>query len=140
MSLGGWVVDTCIVIDVLRKDPLHGVASARLLNELSSEGLVLCPVCFVELAPAFLGDIHRQQHFLDSIGIDYEQSAWTREDTLTAHAAWHRHTVARRMKASAKRPVADVLIGAFAMRHTGLLTRSSSDFGKIFPELAIRTP
>jgi len=135
-----WVVDTCIVIDVLRKDPLHGNASALMLNELSSEGLILCPVCFVELAPAFLGDIRRQHHFLDSIGIDYERNAWTREDTLAAHAAWYRHTVARRMNAISKRPVADVMIGAFAMRHTGLLTRNASDFGRVFPELAVRTP
>jgi hypothetical protein len=39
-----------------------------------------------------------------------------------------------------RRPVADVLIGAFALRHQGLLTRNADDFGKLFPSLRLIAP
>ena len=55
-----WVVDTCIVIDVLENDPDFGRASAELLDKMAAEGIALCPVSYVELAPAFLGDSRRQ--------------------------------------------------------------------------------
>jgi predicted nucleic acid-binding protein len=51
-----WVIDTCLIIDVLENDPSFGEPSARLIDRLSKDGLTLCPVSYVELAPAFLGD------------------------------------------------------------------------------------
>ena len=48
-----WVVDTCVVLDVLEGDPEFGLASARLIDKLAGEGLSLCPVSYIELAPAF---------------------------------------------------------------------------------------
>jgi hypothetical protein len=54
-----WVVDTCVVLDVLEGDPEFGLASARLIDNLASEGLSLCPVSYIELAPAFSGDKKR---------------------------------------------------------------------------------
>ncbi len=66
-----WVVDTCIVIDVLENDPEFGHASAELLDKMIADGIALCPVSYVELAPAFLGVSQRQNEFLDSIGIQY---------------------------------------------------------------------
>lgn len=50
-----WLVDTCIVIDVLESDLEFGHASALLLDKMASEGIALCPVSYVELVPAFLG-------------------------------------------------------------------------------------
>lgn len=56
-----WVVDTCLLIDVLEDDPEFGRSSARLLDDHAADGLVLCPISYVELAPAFEGsrDLHR---------------------------------------------------------------------------------
>ncbi len=48
-----WVVDTCLVIDVLDDDPDYGRASALLLDSKASDGLVLCPVSYVVRARAF---------------------------------------------------------------------------------------
>ena len=135
-----WVVDTCIVIDVLQDTSAHSEASILLVNEMAHEGLVLCPVSFVELAPSFLGSIALQQRFLDSIGVEWERVYWVDEDTHRAHAAWHRHVIARRAGAAPKRPMADILIGAFAMRHEGIVTRNPADFADVFPELVIRVP
>jgi len=50
-------VDTCVVIDVLEGDPKFGLSSTRLMDKLVGEGLAVCPVSFIELAPAFLGDL-----------------------------------------------------------------------------------
>ena len=63
-----WVVDTCLIIDVLEADPDFGEASAELLDSMMVKGLVICPVSYVELAPAFLGDRKRQDEFLSAIG------------------------------------------------------------------------
>ena len=129
-----WVVDTCLVIDVLDADPEFGPASAQLLDDTAHEGLVLCPVSYVELAPAFLGDTARQDEFLGSIGVDWHD-AWQWADTLNAHRAWDHYVALRRARHIPRRPVADVLIGAFALRYQGLLTRNVEDFRLLFPNL-----
>ena len=134
-----WVVDTCLVIDVLDDDPEFGRASAALLDKWQGEGLVLCPVSYIELAPAFLGDAARQREFLDQVGIEYS-TGWTWGDTRAAHRAWGRHVELRRAGRAARRPVADVLLGAFASTRLGLLTRNAGDFASIFPELSIIGP
>jgi predicted nucleic acid-binding protein len=134
-----WVVDTCLVIDVLDDDPEFGRASARLLDGQAPHGLVLCPVSFVELAPAFLGDAARQRDFLEHVGID-ASAPWGWSDTQAAHQAWSRYVGLRRARQTPRRPVADVLIGAFAMNRDGLLTRNPADFAAVYPSLAIVGP
>ena len=134
-----WVVDTCLVIDVLDADPDFGGASAELLEARTDAGLVLCPVSFVELAPAFLGDLDREKHFLREINVDFAQP-WTWPDTVSAFEAWHRYVRQRRAGRVARRPIADVQIGAFAVRHEGVLTRNGDDYRRLFPELAIIEP
>ena len=134
-----WVVDTCIVIDVLENDPSYGLSSATLLQEKLVEGLSISPVTFVELAPAFGGDLQEQERFLELAGIEF-RSPWTMADTQAAHQAWHIHIAARRSGAITKRPVADLLIGAFASNRRGLITRNPKDFQRNFPNLEIITP
>ncbi len=134
-----WVVDTCLIIDVLDDDPAFGAASARLIDSKAPDGLVACPVTFIELAPAFLGDIERQQHFLNAINVDCDVD-WTWLDTQHAFDAWQRHATRRRAGRVRKRPVADIQIGAFATRFQGLLTRNPDDFSLVFPHLPIVSP
>lgn len=134
-----WVVDTCVVIDVLEYDPSFGLRSATLLEQKLAEGLSICPVTFVELAPAFEGDLAEQERFLEQAGIDF-RSGWTATDTRTAHQAWHLHITARRSGILPKRPIADVLIGAYASNHRGLITRNPGDFRRNFPALQILEP
>jgi len=63
-----WVVDTCVLIDVLEDDPMFGLASALTLDEYETDGLIVCPISFAELAPAFEGDPGLQEEFLAGIG------------------------------------------------------------------------
>ncbi len=134
-----WVVDTCVVLDLLENDPDFGLRSASLLEEHLAEGLGICPVTHVELAPAFAGDLDDQKRFLDQAGIDY-RGGWTLADTEAAHQAWHLHVSARRSGTLAKRPIADILIGAFASNRLGLITRNARDFRSNFPNLRILEP
>ena len=134
-----WVVDTCILIDVLEDDPRFGLRSATLLQQKLEEGLSICPVTFVELAPAFDGDCELQESFLGQAGIDFH-TGWTRADTRAAHKAWHLHIAARRSGVLPKHPISDVLIGAYASNRLGLITRNPEDFRKTFPNLRILEP
>jgi predicted nucleic acid-binding protein len=135
----GWVVDTCLLIDVLEDDPAFGQASAELLDAHLDEGLLVCPVTYAELAPAFGGNADLQNEFLAGVGVDW-RGDWIFRDTLRAHAAWADLIEKRRSGILPKRPIADILIGAFAVRHDGILTRNPSDFASLFPDLTLRVP
>ena len=134
-----WVVDTCLVLDVLEDDPEFGKASARLLDRKAADELVICPVTYIELAPAFLSDVARQNEFLEGVGIRFHVD-WTWDDVLAAHRAWQRQVTARRAGGARRRPVADIMLGAFALRHHGLLTRNAADFKTLFPNLTVIVP
>ena len=134
-----WVVDTSVLIDVLEDDPEFGAASARLLDDLAAEGLAICPVTYAELAPAFEGSRALQEEFLAGVGVSFSED-WTRQDTLASFEAWHAHVQRRRGGRGPRRPIADILIGAFARRFQGLVTRNEEHFRPGFPELEIRNP
>lgn len=134
-----WVVDTCVLIDVLEEDPSFGLISAEVLEESLEEGLVICPMTYAELSPAFQGDQALQDEFLTGVGVDFRQD-WSREDTLRSHRAWNQFTQRRRSGQIPKRPLVDILIGAFANRFQGLITRNPEDFSRVFPSLALRIP
>ncbi len=129
-----WVVDTCVLIDVLEHDPQFGASSAEALDAHGPDGLVVCPITYAELSPAFEGEKALQEEFLIGVGIDFRQD-WDWEDTLRAHRAWGDQVRRRRDRQLPKRPLADILIGAFASRFQGLLTRNPSDFAPVFPSL-----
>jgi predicted nucleic acid-binding protein len=134
-----WVVDTCVLIDVLEDDPSFGRASADVLEKSLRDGLVLCPITMVELSPAFAGNLEIQKHFLDQVGVDFTEG-WTFADTECAYRAWNLYVQARRGSDTPKRPLADLLIGAFACRQQGLITRNPTDFRRWFPRLKLRQP
>ena len=133
------VVDTCVILDVLECDPTFGEASADVLENYASVGLLIAPVTYVELAPAFLGDEHRERSFLSEIGIEMPP-VYGEDDLSLAHAAWNRHIQSKRAKKTARRPVADVLIGALAKANDGLITRNAKDFAALFPDLNLVVP
>ena len=134
-----WVVDTCVIIDVLEDDPDFGALSARTMDLRLPEGLVVCPVTYAELAPAFDGCRDLQDEFLSAAGVDW-RIAWSFRDTLEAHTAWNRYVQHRRRQGTPKRPLADILIGAFASGQDGLITRNPADFAGFFPDLPLIDP
>ena len=134
-----WVVDSCVVLDIALNDAKHGVKSAQLLQSRLRDGLVVCGVTFVELAPAFGGQVAELKRFLLGAQIGWEEP-WTLADTETAHAGWWRYVRQKRQGIVPRRPVADLLIGAFAGRAHGLITRNPADFKNFYPELNLLGP
>jgi len=134
-----WVVDTCLLLDIGLDDPRFAGKSEKLLESKTADGLVVCPVTFVELAPAFGAQMQSLEEFLLNLGIDYRED-WRWEDTKRASTAWSIHIHKRRASRTARRPVADVLIGSFASRFEGLLTRNGVDFASLHPGLKIVQP
>jgi predicted nucleic acid-binding protein len=134
-----WVVDTCVLIDVISEDARFGERSADCLVEYASSGLALCPVSYIEMAPSFYGDRRGQETFLSEVEVDFSLS-WEWADTVAAHQAWSRFIELNRKGKMKRRPIADVQIGAFASRFEGLITRNGNDFKTLFPELNIVEP
>ncbi|HTH49599.1 MAG TPA: type II toxin-antitoxin system VapC family toxin [Candidatus Limnocylindria bacterium] len=134
-----WVIDTCVLIDVRLNDPIWALRSATCLNTHMPFGLVISPVTFVELAPAFDGDMALQRQFLTRFGISHEE-VWRSADTEQCFRLWHDWIRRKRQGQTGKRPLADALIAAFASRHQGLITRNSSDFAQISPLLPLVCP
>jgi predicted nucleic acid-binding protein len=130
-----WVVDTSVLLDIHVADPAFAERSAKCLSRHLSEGLVICPITYVELAPAFKGNANLEQDFLEQVGVDWFQ-VWTWADTRMAHELWDNHVKRKRAVKEKKRPVADVLIEAFAHRFAGLISRNKNDF----PSVRVVTP
>ena len=134
-----WVVDTCLLIDVNENDPVFGAASLALLKAKRAAGLCVSPVTMVDLGPVFLGRIELAEQFLATLGIESRQF-WRQADTVAACQTWADFVRRKRLQQLRRRPVADSLIGAFALRFDGLLTRNTSDFRSILPTLNLLSP
>ena len=134
-----WVVDTCILLDILMEDATFGRTSAQALEVCLEESLIICPITYAELSPAFQGNRALQEEFLIEVGVDFRQD-WIWADTLRAHQAWNDIIRRKRSGQLPRRPLADALIGAYASRFRGLITRNAEDFTKLFPSLPLRVP
>ncbi len=133
------VVDTCVLIDIADDDPSFGRPSALCLAKHLGADLVVSPISYVELAPLFDGAPRRLDEFLDGVGVRHDER-FELSDRAAAFAAWARHISAKRAGKVGKRPVADTLIGALAVRSQGIITRNGADFLSLFPGLHIIDP
>ena len=113
--------------------------SADAIDAKRAEGLVVAPITYVELAPSFRGDIAKQDSVLSGMGIEFD-FAGNRQAVLAAHKAWYEHALRKRLGEAVKRPIADVLIGAYAVEKGGLITRNEADFKTLYPNLTIFNP
>ena len=134
-----WVVDTCILIDVLKADPSFARSSSAALQSKMDDVLIIAPITYVELAPAFRGNVEAQNEFLNALWIRYDFEG-NREAVLAAHKSWYEHVLRKRSGIEERRPIADVMIGAYALSKGGLITRNESDFRTLFPTLEIFNP
>ena len=134
-----WVVDTCVVIDLVERDGEFGEVSAAALASKIDDSFVIAPITYVELGPVFGGDRERQDAFLKESWIDFD-FAGNKEAVVAAHKAWYEHVLRKRKGEATKRPIADVMIGAYALQKGGLITRNEDDFRSLYPELTIYNP
>ena len=134
-----WVVDTCVIIDIVRGDRTFAELSASAIDMMSDEVLVIAPITYVELAPTFGGDIQYQEEKLSQLGISCDFGG-NKQAVLAAHKAWYEHVMRKRAGEVKKRPIADVMIGAYALEKGGLITRNEEDFRSLYPTLRIFNP
>ena len=134
-----WVVDTCVVIDLVERDSEFGAVSAAALASKIDDSFVIAPITYVELGPVFDGDRERQDAFLKESWIDFD-FAGNKDAVLAAHKAWYEHVLRKRKGEVTKRPIADVMIGAYALQKGGLITRNEDDFRSLYPALNIYNP
>jgi predicted nucleic acid-binding protein len=134
-----WVVDSCVLLDIALKDPEFGVPSALLLEKLRRDGLVACPISVIEVAPQFGGQLAGVREYLTLLGAD-PRVTWLEADTENASVGWVRYVSEKRARNAVKRPIADILIGGFACRFQGLVTRNPEHFLPFYPGLAVRQP
>jgi len=131
-----WVVDTCVLLDLVHGTDQQAADAEAVLAKAGS--VVICPVSVVELGPTF-PDASKLRDFLLDYGIDAAE-AFTSEDAEVGRSAWQRIIAARRSTGTPRRPIADILIGAFAQRRNGIITRNGRDFTTLFPHLPVWTP
>jgi predicted nucleic acid-binding protein len=135
-----WVLDTSVLLDIRMGHPLEWAeASASCLEQHSADGLLVCPVTLIEMAPAFRGDFSAERSWLENLGIS-SREPWLDEDTEKSHALWNAFVLRRRAREAGKRPVADVLIAGFALRFQGVITRNEIDFRSVAPQLTVINP
>lgn len=135
-----WVVDSCVLLDIALGDPQFGLASVTCLESVQHQGLIVCPISQIEIAPEFNGDSAEVSHFLHQSGCLADQP-WELEDTQEASAGWNRYVRLKRLKQQeGKRPMADLLIGAYASRRRGLITPNPHHFRPYYPKLKVIVP
>ena len=59
-----WVVDTCVILDILDGKSKFAEKSSQALQSKMDDVLVVAPISYVELSPAFNGDVRAQNEFL----------------------------------------------------------------------------
>ena len=138
-----WVVDTCLLIDVAEADPRFGIPSARLLDRQWPDGLLICPVSDVELAPVFNADDSLQEQFLHSLAASFHHGCQAagesgggppQSKTLTRRSRRFRRRVSVLDCAS---PLA---LFPAPTRGRFIFTRNEADFRQLFPTLKVLTP
>ena len=134
-----WVVDTCVILDILDGKTDFARKSALAIRSKLDDELVIAPITYVELAPAFNGNVAEQNDYLSRMWVHHDFEG-NKETVLAAHKAWYEHVMRKRAGEVKKRPIADVMIGAYALEKGGLITRNEEDFRSLYPNLRIFNP
>lgn len=130
-------VDTCILIDVLEADPVHGPASRDALRRCMHQGaLQACEVVWAEVATAYAEKLDKLLDALEKLGVVF--SPMDKGSALVAARSWHAY---RKSGGGRDRIVADFLIGAHALNHCDrILTRDRGFYRKYFKKLDVLAP
>ncbi len=153
-------VDTNVLLDVLTADARWGRASLQALVEGGETGsLVVCPVVYAELGPAFERLDHLDE-FLRDFGV--QTDGFSAEALWAAGSAWQSYVASRGQdvqcaQCGAQFPlscptcksqiawrqhiISDYLVGAHAVTQADhLLTRDAGYYRRSYPRLSLRTP
>lgn len=131
-----YAVDTCVLLDVLLPDPVHGVSSKDVLNKAAKDGkLVICPIVYAELSPEFKTQ-DSFDIFLKETGI--EILPFSREILWKGGEVWKAYT--QKGGKRKDRIIPDFLIGAFSSVKAEAIITRDRDFYKTYFHLDAVTP
>jgi predicted nucleic acid-binding protein len=128
------VVDTDVLLDIFTADKVFGQKSMAIVRK--TRGLIVCPITYIELSPAFSGKAKLQEEFLTLLGISWQED-FTWADYLKAHEIWNKFVLTKQASSRSgpnihRRLPSDCLIEAFAIgRKGGLITRNVKDYKTI---------
>ncbi len=129
-------LDTNVLIDVFRNDPVHGEGSAGRLREAIRKGaLVVCDVVYAELVSVFAkpSDL---DHALRRLGVGFDPL--NQESAARAGFLWRSY---RDRGGERVRVLADFLVGAHAqIQADQLLTRDRGFYRALFRGLRVVDP
>lgn len=129
-------VDTSVIFDILRPDPIFGGRSLTALREAGNEGdLVVCAVVWAEIRTYFDGS----DPFHEAMGL-----LGLRFDSISSEASEYAGVLWQQYRASGGtrlRMIPDFLIAAHAsLQADRLLTRDRGFGRRYFPELQVLDP
>lgn len=129
-------VDTNVLIDVLRPDPVFGPTSAAALRDaIQRGGLIACEVVWAEVGPRFATPAAAHDA-LARLRVGF--SALEETEALDAGRVWAEY---RRRGGTRQRMVADFLVGTHALgKADRLLTRDRGFFRAYFADLEVIDP
>ena len=129
-------VDTNILVDVFREDPLYYTTSAQALRQCMKEGIVVaCDIVWAELAALF-NDTEKFNTALQTLGIDYSPI-----EPASAEQSGILWATYRKNKGSRMRVIADFMIAAHALVQCDrLLSRDRGFYRTYFKNLTLIDP
>ncbi len=127
-------VDTCVLVDVLGPDPMHGQASREAMRQCMRDGTVVaCEVVWAEVLTYGGERAGMIVESLSELGLGF--SPMGMEATSRAAECWRSY---RRKGGRRDRIAADFLIGGHALAQCDrLLTRDADFFGRHFEALRL---
>lgn len=134
-----YLVDPRLIVDILENDPKWGKRSAKLIDDHSDDLLVLAPISYLALGPAFMGMRTMQDEFLANLGITIAQ----RTPIDVMHAAYKAWVAYQQDNPNAKgigSAFDSLYVGALALMYDGILTRQGSLYRKYYSTLRVFEP
>jgi len=129
-------IDSCIILDFLGADPIHGVGSRELLRQALNDGaLIISDVVYAEIAPQFdsQAELSAALNRLDIALVDNGADV-----AFLAGQKWGQY---RRSGGTRARLLADFMIGAHAQIHADrFITRDRGFYRSYFGDLTILEP
>jgi len=130
------LVDANVLLDVLTEDPEWCAWSeGKLLDAVETDDLVINPIIYAELAPAYLGEAELERALR---GWTLQRLALPYEAAFLAGRAFVRY---RREGGGRRSPLPDFYIGAHAEIHQlKLMTRDAARYRTYFPRVELISP